>query len=64
MAARVHALLVARSGRDARTQLSRTLDALGAQTVPPDAVTLIVTGDVAAVRGDGFPAMVEGVIGT
>lgn len=63
MPARVHAILVARSGRPASVQLDRTLDALHAQTVPPAAVTVVVLGDASHVRGTpGIGRTVEGII--
>lgn len=62
MPASVHAIVIARSGDAARVQLARALEALTAQSHPPVAITVVVTGPVAAVRGDGFPALVEGVI--
>ncbi|MFC4140297.1 MULTISPECIES: glycosyltransferase [unclassified Microbacterium] len=64
MPARVHALVVTRSGESARTQLTRTLDAVRTQTLVPEAVTIVVTGSIAAIRGDGFPSIVEGVVET
>lgn len=63
MPARVHAILVARSGRPASVQLDRTLDALRAQTVQPAAVTVVVLGDASHVRGTpGIGRTVEGII--
>ena len=50
MPARLHAVIVARSGATARAQLLRTIDALTAQTRRPDAVTLVVCGDVTTAR--------------
>ena len=50
MPARLHAVIVARSGATARAQLLRTIDALAAQTRRPDAVTLVVCGDVTTAR--------------
>lgn len=64
MPARVHALVVTRSGESARAQLTRTLDAVRAQSLIPEAVTIVVTGSLAAIRGDGFPSVVEGVVET
>ncbi|WP_353112098.1 glycosyltransferase [Microbacterium sp.] len=64
MPARAHAILITRTGDDARAQLRSTLQALRAQTTPPHAITLVVTGPIAHVRPeDGFPG-VEGVIET
>src|SRR5690349_13558298 len=63
MPPRVHALIVARTGSSASASLSRTLDALTAQSVPPSAVTVVVLGDAAAVRGlPGIGRTVEGII--
>ncbi|UYO98186.1 glycosyltransferase [Microbacterium sp. M28] len=50
MPARLHAVIVARSGATARAQLLRTIDALASQTRRPDAVTLVVCGDVTTAR--------------
>lgn len=63
MPARVHAIIVARQGNDARAQLLHTLEALRRQTVPPVAVTVVVTGSADALRDiDTFDGLVEGVI--
>lgn len=63
MPARVHALIVARSGASARAQLLRTLDAVRSQTVPPAAVTLILCGDATTAReSEAVAATVEGII--
>lgn len=63
MPAPVHALIVARPGEAARAQLIRTLDALRLQSVPPAAITVIVTGSAAALRrGDELGGVVEGII--
>lgn len=51
MSARVHAVLVARSGPSSLARLLRALDALAAQTVRPDALTIVVCGSSAALRG-------------
>ena len=63
MPARAHAIIVARAGRSASAQLSRTLDALSAQSLPPAAVTVVVLGDAAPVRAlPGIGHIVEGII--
>ncbi|MFD5215776.1 glycosyltransferase [Microbacterium sp. NPDC058345] len=63
MPARVHAIVVAQSGEKPRAQLFRTLEALRAQTTPPDAVTLVVLGSANDMRAsDGLGGLVEGVI--
>ncbi|WP_309128039.1 glycosyltransferase [Microbacterium sp.] len=63
MPARVHAIVVAHSGEKPREQLFRTLEALRAQTTPPDSVTLVVVGGANDIRGaDGLGRLVEGVI--
>lgn len=63
MPARVHALIVARSGESGSASLSRTLEALGAQSPPPAAVTVIVQGDGERVRRmPGIGHLVEGII--
>ncbi|WP_309065080.1 glycosyltransferase [Microbacterium sp.] len=63
MPARVHAVVVARSGHTATAQLTRTLEALRAQTLPPAAVTVVVAGNAASVRGlPGIGRIVEGII--
>ena len=63
MPARVHAIIVARPGDPARTQLLHTLDALHRQTVPVSAVTVVVTGSAAALRrGDSLDGIVEGIV--
>ncbi|MDQ0613303.1 hypothetical protein QF046_000944 [Microbacterium sp. W4I4] len=63
MPARVHALIVARSGESGSAPLSRTLEALGAQSPPPAAVTVIVQGDGERVRRmPGIGHLVEGII--
>ena len=63
MPARAHAIIVARAGRSACAQLSRTLDALSAQSLPPAAVTVVVLGDAAPVRAlPGIGHIVEGII--
>src|SRR5690606_15044008 len=63
MPARVHAILVARSGRSASERLDRTLEALRAQALPPAAVTVVVLGDASHVRGlAGIGRTVEGII--
>ncbi|WP_309069456.1 glycosyltransferase [Microbacterium sp.] len=63
MPARVHAIIVARSGSSARAQLLRTLEAVRAQTVPPEAVTLVLCGDATTAReSEAVAATVEGII--
>lgn len=63
MPARVHAIIVTRSGESASAQLSRTLDAVRAQTLPPAGVTVVVLGDAERVRAiDGIGHTVEGII--
>ncbi|WP_417554194.1 glycosyltransferase [Microbacterium sp.] len=63
MPPRVHAIIVARTGSPASASLSRTLEALTAQSVPPAAVTVVVLGDSAAVRGvPDIGHSVEGII--
>lgn len=63
MPARVHALIVARSGESGSAPLSRTLEALGAQSLPPAAVTVVVQGDGERVRRmPGIGHLVEGII--
>ncbi|MGB3374441.1 MAG: glycosyltransferase family A protein, partial [Microbacterium sp.] len=63
MPARVHALIVARSGETGSAPLSRTLEALRAQSLPPAAVTVIVQGDGDRVRRmPGIGHLVEGII--
>lgn len=63
MPARVHAIIVARPGESALVQLVSTLDALRAQSTPPDAVTVVVQGNGSAVRGSAdLGSLVEGII--
>lgn len=63
MPARVHALIVARPGESGSAPLSRTLEALRAQRLPPAAVTVIVQGDGERVRQmPGIGHLVEGII--
>lgn len=63
MPARTHAIIVARAGRSASAQLSRTLDALSAQSLPPGAVTVVVLGDADPVRAlAGIGHLVEGIV--
>lgn len=62
MPSRVHAIVVAQSGDKSRAQLIRTLDAVRAQSTPPDAVTLIVLGSADAIRQGVDLGSVEGVI--
>lgn len=63
MPARVHAIIVARTGSSSRAQLLRTLDALRAQTTPAAAVTLVVCGDASSVReSEVVASTVEGII--
>ncbi|WP_460799717.1 glycosyltransferase [Microbacterium sp. GXF0217] len=62
MPARLHAVIVARSGATARAQLLRTIDALNAQTRRPDAVTLVVCGDVTTARESPVVAAIADAI--
>ncbi|MDT0156774.1 glycosyltransferase [Microbacterium sp. ARD32] len=63
MPARAHVIIVARAGRSASSRLSRTLDALSAQSAPTGAVTVVVLGDAASIRGlGGIGRTVEGII--
>ena len=63
MPARVHAIIVARTGSSSRAQLLRTLEALRAQTTPATAVTLVVCGDASSVReSEAVASTVEGII--
>ncbi|MFB7250248.1 glycosyltransferase [Microbacterium sp. NPDC056234] len=63
MPARLHAVIVARSGATARAQLLRTIDALASQTRRPDAVTLVVCGDVTTAReSPAVAAMADAII--
>lgn len=63
MPTRVHAIVVAHSGEKPREQLFRTLEALRRQTVPPDAVTLVVVGSANDIRrSEELGPPVEGVI--
>ncbi|MGW8484242.1 glycosyltransferase [Microbacterium sp. NPDC055903] len=65
MPARLHAVIVARSGATARAQLLHTLSAVGAQTRRPDAVTLVLCGDtVTAQESAAIGGAVEGIIAT
>ncbi|MGF6821559.1 hypothetical protein M2317_000445 [Microbacterium sp. ZKA21] len=65
MPARLHAVIVARSGATARAQLLRTIDALTAQTRRPDAVTLVVCGDVTTAReSPAVAAIADAIIET
>jgi len=65
MPARVHAILVARSSANALTRVQRTLDALSAQTLPPAAVTIVMRGSTAPLRGSaGVTLAAEAVIET
>lgn len=63
MPARVHVILVARSGPNARAQLLHTLEALDAQTVPAEGITLVVCGDASSAReSEAISRRVEGII--
>lgn len=63
MPARVHAIIVARSGVSAAAQLSRTLDALRVQSLPPDTATVVVLGSATDARGiEDVGHLVEGII--
>ena len=65
MSARVHAVLVARSGSTSLARLLRALDALAAQTRRPDALTIVACGSSAALRGSARVAQAaEAVIET
>ncbi len=50
MPLRVHAIVVTRHGATSHARVLRTLDVLGAQTRPPDEVTLVVCGDDTVAR--------------
>ncbi|SJN30713.1 Glycosyl transferase, family 2 [Microbacterium esteraromaticum] len=63
MPARVHAIIVARSGESASAQLARTLEALRAQSIPPAAMTVVVQGDASRIRSlPGIGHAVEAII--
>lgn len=63
MPARVHAIIVARTGPSARAQLLRTLEALDEQTTPVAAVTLVICGDASTARtSEAIARSVEGII--
>ncbi|WP_336628967.1 MULTISPECIES: glycosyl transferase [unclassified Microbacterium] len=65
MSARVHAVLVARSGSTSLARLLRALDALAAQTRQPDALTIVACGSSTALRGSARVAQAaEAVIET
>ncbi|MFD6697502.1 MULTISPECIES: glycosyl transferase [unclassified Microbacterium] len=65
MSARVHAVLVARSGATSLARLLRALDALAAQTRRPDALTIVACGSSSALRGSARVAeAAEAVIET
>ena len=65
MPARVHVILVARSSANALARVQRTLDALSAQTLPPAAVTIVVRGSSAPLRGSAGVALgAEAVVET
>ncbi|GAB3600956.1 glycosyltransferase [Microbacterium tumbae] len=65
MSARLHAVIVARSGAKARAQLLHTLAAVSAQTRRPDAVTLVLCGDaVTAQESAAIGGAVEGIVVT
>ena len=51
MSARVHAVLVARSGATSLARLLRALDALAAQTRRPDVLTIVACGSSSTLRG-------------
>ncbi|UGS28067.1 glycosyltransferase [Microbacterium resistens] len=51
MPARVHAILVTRTSATSLARVLRTLDALSAQTLPPAALTIVVCGSSAPLRG-------------
>ena len=65
MSARVHAVLVARSGATSLARLLRALDALAAQTRRPDALTIVACGSSSALRASARVAeAAEAVIET
>lgn len=65
MSARVHAVLVARSGPTSLARLLRALDALAAQTRRPDVLTIVACGPSSALRGSARVAeAAEAVIET
>ncbi|MBS1906834.1 MAG: glycosyl transferase [Actinobacteria bacterium] len=65
MSARVHAVLVARSGATSLARLLRALDALAAQTRRPDLLTIVACGSSSALRGSARVAeAAEAVIET
>lgn len=65
MSARVHAVLVARSGATSLARLLRALDALAAQTRQPDALTIVACGSSIALRSSARVAeAAEAVIET
>lgn len=63
MPARVHAIIVARTGSSSRAQLLHTLEAVRSQTAPAEAVTLVICGDASSVRdSETVASTVEGII--
>ncbi|MDQ4215400.1 glycosyl transferase [Microbacterium capsulatum] len=65
MSARVHAVLVARSGATSLARLLRALDAIAAQTRRPDALTIVACGPSSAVRTSArVAAAAEAVVET
>lgn len=65
MSARVHAVLVARSGATSLARLLRALDALAAQTRRPDALTIVACGASSTMRASArVSAAAEAVIET
>ncbi|MFK0241048.1 glycosyltransferase [Microbacterium sp. NPDC090281] len=63
MPARVHAIIVARTGSSSRAQLLSTLEAVRSQTAPAEAVTLVICGDASSVRdSETVASTVEGII--
>ncbi|TJZ59430.1 hypothetical protein, partial [Raoultella planticola] len=65
MPARVHAILVARSSANALARVLRALDALSVQTLPLAAITIVIRGSSAPLRGSaGVAAAAEAVIET
>ncbi|WP_295011484.1 glycosyl transferase [uncultured Microbacterium sp.] len=65
MSARVHAVLVARSGATSHARLLRALDALAAQTVAPEALTIVACGASSTLRSSArVVAAAEAVVET
>lgn len=65
MPARVHAILVTRTSATSLARLLRALDALSAQTLPPDALTIVSCGTSSALRSSpAVSAAAEAVVET